>query len=138
MTMALGDQLGHHTGQITGTRVLPPSEQGEPRVEVSFEARGRLLDEDMTEMGTYVSVLGPDGVLHGEGQGCVMSSDGATAIWKGSGAGRLLNDGATSYRGAIFYRTTSEKFSRLNGITVVFEYDADASGKTEAKIYEWK
>jgi hypothetical protein len=137
-TMALGDQLGHDTGQVTGTRVLPASEQGEARVEVSFEARGRLLDEEIVDMGTYVSVLGADGVLRGKGQGCTMSADGETLLWEGTGSGRLLKDGATSFRGAIFYRTTSQKFSRLNGMVAMFEYEADASGKTEAKTYEWK
>ncbi|MEU8800434.1 hypothetical protein [Spirillospora sp. NPDC048819] len=136
--MALGDQLGHDTGQVTGTRVLPPTEQGEARVEVSFESRGRLLDEEVVDMGTYVSVLGSDGVLRGEGQGCTMSGDGETTTWKGMGVGRLLNDGATSFRGAIFYRATSEKFSRLNKVAAMFEYDADASGKTESKVFEWK
>lgn len=138
MKMALGDQLGHDTGQVTGTRVLPPSEQGEARVEVSFESRGRLLDEEVVDMGTYVSVLGSDGVLRGEGQGCTMSGDGETVVWTGTGVGRLLNDGATSFRGAIFYRGASATFARLNKIAAVFEYDADASGKTETKVYEWK
>ncbi|WP_433464569.1 hypothetical protein [Spirillospora sp. CA-128828] len=136
--MALGEQLSHDSGQITGTRVLPPSEQGEARVEVSFEARGRLLDEDIVDMGTYVSVLGADGVLRGTGQGCTMSGGGETLTWEGTGVGKLLKDGATSFRGAIFYRTTSGKFSRLNTVAAVFEYEADASGKTESRVYEWK
>ncbi|GAA0595963.1 hypothetical protein [Actinomadura livida] len=136
--MALGEQLGHDTGQVTGTRVLPPTEQGEARVEVSFETRGRLLDEEVVDMGTYVSVLGADGVLRGEGQGCTMSGGGETVIWTGMGVGELLNDGATSFRGAIFYRGASGTFARLNKIAAVFEYDADASGKTETKVFEWK
>ncbi|WP_141973056.1 hypothetical protein [Actinomadura hallensis] len=89
-------------------------------------------------MGTYVSTLGSDGVLRGEGQGCTMFGDGETAVWTGTGVGRLLNDGATSFRGSIFYRTTSEKFSSLNKMACVFEYDADASGKTETTVFEWK
>jgi hypothetical protein len=136
--MALGDELGQDSGQITGTRVLPPTDQGEARVEVSFETRGRLLDEEVVDMGTYVSTLGAGGVLRGEGQGCTMSGGGETAVWTGIGVGRLLNDGATSFRGSIFYRTTSEKFARLNSMAAVFEYDADASGKTETKVFEWK
>ncbi|GGV39544.1 hypothetical protein GCM10010182_75040 [Actinomadura cremea] len=136
--MALGEQLGQDTGQVTGTRVLPPTEQGEARVEVSFEARGRFLDDDAMDIGTYVSVLGPDGVLRGTGHGCTTTSDGATAIWEGQGVGRLMNDGATSFRGSIFYRTTSRKLSRLNGTAAVFEHETDASGKTESKVFEWK
>jgi hypothetical protein len=33
------------------------------RVEVSFQAAGKLLEVDTTDMGTYQSVLGADGVL---------------------------------------------------------------------------
>lgn len=137
MTMAMGDQLGQEMGQVTGTRVLPPTEQGEPRVEVSFESRGHLLDEEAVDIGTYVSVLGSDGVLRGEGQGCTMSG-GEVAVWTGTGVGKLMPDGATSFRGSIFFQTTSEKFARLNKTATVFEYDSDASGKTETKLYEWK
>lgn len=135
--MALGEQLAQDAGQVTGTRVLPPTEQGETRVEVSFEARGRLLADDAVDIGTYVSVLGADGVLRGKGQGCTTTSDGATATWEGQGVGRLKNDGATSFRGSIFYRTTSQKLSRLNGTAAVFEHETDASGKTESTAFEW-
>lgn len=135
--MALGDQIGHDTGQITGTRILP-GEPGEPKVEVSFEARGHLLNEEVTDMGTYVSRRQPGGSLYGDGQGIIMTASGETALWKGSGVGKLLRNGATSWRGAIYFQTESEKLSRLNGIACVFEYEADESGKVESKTYEWK
>ncbi|WP_131740418.1 hypothetical protein [Actinomadura roseirufa] len=135
--MALGPQLGYMSGQITTTRVLPPSEAGEPRIEMSYEARGRVVDQDTAELGTYVSVLGQDGKLYGEGQGLTMSPDGATARWTGAGVGTLRDDGSASFRGALYYRTTSEKFSRLNGIALVNESESDADGKYEVKFYEW-
>jgi hypothetical protein len=50
----------------------------------------------------------------------------------------LLNDGATSFRGAIFYRGAFGTFARLNKIAAVFEYDADASSKTETRVFEWR
>ncbi|WP_165970525.1 hypothetical protein [Actinomadura sp. 6K520] len=49
-----------------------------------------------------------------------------------------MNDGATSFRGAIVYRGASGTFERLNKIAAVFEYDADASGKTETRVFEWR
>ena len=48
------------------------------------------------------------------------------------GAGR-----ATHYRGAFHFQTTSEKFSRLNSIAAVFEYDVEADGSSQGKIWEW-
>jgi hypothetical protein len=39
--MALGQEVGSLSGKVTGTRVLPPTD-GQPKVEVSFEADGEL------------------------------------------------------------------------------------------------
>lgn len=139
MTMALGDQLGQDTGQITTTRVLPPSARGDSRMEVTFEARGRLLDQDVTDLGTYVAVVGSDGVLHGQGHGVTMTGDGHSATWNGTGVGRFTGRGsATSWRGVVYYQTASETLARLNGVAVLFEHEEDESGKSETKYYEWK
>jgi len=135
----LGEQLGEEIGQITGTRVLPSAGGAGPKVEVSFQGNGRILDTDMTDMGTYVSVPRPDGTLFGEGQGCIMTADGELVTWVGSGVGRFLGRGsAVAWRGAVYHQTTSEKLARLNGIAILFEYTTDESGKTDAKFFEWK
>jgi hypothetical protein len=134
----LGDPVGEERGQITGTRVLPASGPG-PRVEVSFQASGQLLGMDVTDMGTYVSMVRPDGTLFGEGQGVLMLADGGMASWHGQGVGRFTGRGsAVSWRGAIYYETDSEKLARLRGIVGVFEYETDESGNTDAKMWEWK
>jgi hypothetical protein len=133
----LGEQLGEESGSITGLRVLP-GENG-PEVEVSYQASGTLLGAHSTGMGTYVSVSRPDGSLFGQGQGVVMTDDGAMATWTGEGVGRLTGRGtAASWRGAVYYQTTSERLARLNGIAALFEYETDESGKTAAKFFEWK
>ena len=133
----LGEQVGHEVGQVSGLRVLP-GEDG-PRVEVSFQASGTLLGIHENNMGTYVSVTRPDGTLFGEGQGIAMTDEGETVTWQGNGVGRFTGHGtAVSWRGAIYYRTTSERLARLNGIAGVFEYETDQSGKSEAKSFEWK
>jgi hypothetical protein len=137
MTMALGNEIGHGSGQITSVRVLPPSPAGEPRVEVSFEGRGRLLDRETTELGTYVAVEGSDGIMRGQGQGVVMTTDGHSAAWSGQGIGRPRGGTAASWRGAIFYQTTSGELSRLNEVAVLFEFETDESGKTVEKVFEW-
>jgi hypothetical protein len=134
----LGEQVGEETGQITAMRVLP-SDGTAVKVEVSFQASGTLLDADVTDTGTYVSVVRPDGTLFGEGQGVLMTSDGGVVTWRGQGVGRFLGRGsAVAWRGALYYQTTSSALARLNGTAAVFEYDTDESGKTEAKLFEWK
>lgn len=133
----LGEQLAEEVGEITGTRVLPSV--GPPKVEVSFEAHGTLLGVHETTMGTYVAVTRPDGTLFGEGQGVVMTDNGEMASWHGQGVGRFTGQGtAVAWRGAMYYKTTSERLARLNSIAGVFEYSTDAGGKTESRVYEWK
>jgi hypothetical protein len=134
----LGEQIGHETGQITGTRVLP-SDGSAVQVEVSFQASGTLLGIPVNDMGTYVSVTRPDGTLFGDGQGVAITDDGEMVAWKGRGVGRFTGHGiAVSWRGAIYFATTSERLARLNGIAAVFEYDTDETGKSEDKTFEWK
>jgi hypothetical protein len=132
----LGDQIGEERGQVLVRRVLPS--EGNPKVEVTFQAEGRLLDVDHTDMGTYVATVQPDGTIHGEGQGMVRGSGNEVATWKGQGAGRFTDDGGVSWRGAIYYQSQSPAFARLNGMAAIYEYSVDASGKTEATLFEWK
>jgi hypothetical protein len=132
----LGEQLGEERGQVLLRRALPSDTN--PKVEVTIQTEGRILDIDTTDMGTYVATVQPDGTLEGEGQGFVRGAGNEVATWKGGGVGHFTDDGGVSWRGAIYYRTQSPGLARLNGIAVLFEYDVDASGKTEAKIFEWK
>jgi hypothetical protein len=133
----LGELVGQETGQVTAIRVLPG--EGEPSVEVSFQAAGTLLGTNATNIGTYTSVTRPDGTMFGEGQGVVMTESGGMASWKGEGVGHFTGEGtAVSWRGAIFYQTDAQSLARLNGLATVFEYDTDANGKTDARSYEWK
>ena len=134
----LGEQIGEETGQITGMRVLPDEGHG-ARVEVSFQQTGTLLGAHVNDMGTYTSVARPDGTLFGDGQGVTTTEDGEMATWRGQGIGRFTGrGGAVSYRGAVYFQTTSERLAPLNSIAVVFEYETDEDGKTTNKTYEWK
>jgi hypothetical protein len=133
----LGEQIGSERGQVLVRRVLPGD--GPPKVEVSFEAQGDLVGISVTDMGTYVSTIQPDGSIYGEGSGITRSTDNSEiATWRGSGVGRFSQDGGVNYRGAIYYQSQSPGFSRLNGIAAMFEYSVDASGKTESTLTEWK
>ena len=133
----LGEKIGAGSGKVTTRRVLQ-NPGGGARVETSFQGSGSLLGTDNREIGTYTAALRPDGTLFGEGQGLITSKDGDMATWAGQGVGTIKPGGVISYRGAVFYQTTSPKWSRLNSIAVVFEYEVDAEGNTSSQFWEWK
>jgi hypothetical protein len=89
-------------------------------------------------MGTYTSVVRPDASLYREGQGAIFTAEGEMVAWKGSGQGKFGPGGAISYRGILYFQTTSQKLARLNAAPGVFEYEVDPEGKTRTKIWEWK
>ena len=131
----LGEVIEESRGKRTARRVLSESPL---KVEVSFEGSGKLLGTDANEMGTYSSVVRPDGSLYGEGQGAYITTDGDMITWRGAGVGKFGAGGAVSYRGAVYYWTTSPKFTRLNTVAGVFEFQADPQGNTHIKGWEWK
>lgn len=51
----------------------------------------------------------------------------------------MTGGGRMSWRGAIYYSTTSTgRLSSLNNVVGVFEYEVDEEGNTTAKVWEWK
>ena len=131
----LGELIGETTGKRIVRRVL---ETNPPTVEVSFEESGKMLGAATTGIGTYTSIVRPDGTIYGDGQGAIFSADGEMIAWKGSGQGKFGPGGAVSYRGILYFQTASQKFARLNAAPGVFEYEVDSEGKTRTKIWEWK
>ncbi|MEU6661956.1 hypothetical protein [Streptomyces sp. NPDC046821] len=133
----LGDLLGEEQGQTTGMRVVPTDGTLHPAMEVSFQAAGTLLNKAVSDVGTYESILRPDGTLFGEGQGISMTHEGESVTWHGLGVGHFNESGGVNWRGAIFYETTADAFAELTGTVGVFEFDAEESGKVHGKIYGW-
>jgi len=131
----LGEQLGETKGKRIVRRVLSSDP---PVAEVSFEDSGKMLGAAVTGFGTYHSTVRPDGSIHGEGNGVMMSADGDMISWKGSGLGKFGPGGSVSYRGILYYQTASHKLARLNNTCGVFEYEVDPSGSTTSKVWEWK
>jgi hypothetical protein len=131
----LGNQIGETKGKRLVRRVLSVNP---PTAEVSFEDSGQMLGINVTGMGTYTSVVRPDGSILGQGQGLSMTDDGESVTWTGSGLGKFGPGGSVSYRGMLFYQTTSTKLAALNNTCAAFEYEVDSSGQTTAKSWEWK
>jgi hypothetical protein len=135
----LGDQISEEKGKVTSQRILDV-EGGIPKMETSFTATGNYRGAETTATITYWSTYRPGGAVYGEGQGVLMSKDGQEmATWTGQGIGRFTSPGKIRFTGSLFYRTSSTgKLAFLNNMVGVFEYEADESGNTSAKTWEWK
>jgi hypothetical protein len=131
----LGDKIGESKGKRTVRRVLSVDP---PTAEVSFEDNGTMFDIPVTGSGTYTSIVRADGSLHGTGQGLSLTADGEALTWTGTGVGRFGSGGSVSYRGMLFYTTTSKKLARLNNACAAFEFEVDGDGNTASKLWEWK
>ena len=131
----LGDQISETKGRRLVRRVVSVDP---PTAEVSFEESGQILGIPTTGMGTYTSVVHADGSILGHGQGISMTNEGEGITWTGTGTGKFGPGGAVSYRGMLFFRTTSEKLARLNNACGAFEYEVDPAGNTTSKVWEWK
>ena len=131
----LGELIGETRGKRIVRRVLSSNP---PTVEVTFEDGGKMLGIDVQGFGTYESEIRADGSIYGEGEGMYMSAAGDMLAWKGSGLGKFGEGGAVSYRGILYYQSTSPKFAKLNTVAGVFEYEVDPKGATVAKVWEWK
>jgi hypothetical protein len=70
----------------------------------------------------------------------IMTKDGrdvATAI--GRVKGKMVQSGKMRYVGAIFYEThLKNKLAFLNYLVGVNEYEVDALGNYEHKLWEWR
>ena len=68
-----------------------------------------------------------------------MTKDGERVTWTGQGVGSFTGRGsAVSWRGSLYYQTSSQKLARLNSVAAVFEYEVDENGNSSSKVWEWK
>jgi hypothetical protein len=136
----LGQLLFESRGRITGQRVLS-FENGNPKLETSIEGTGIFTGSlEVTTTWTYWAIQRFDGTSYSQGKGVIMTKDGremATAI--GHAEGKIDDSGKMRYVGAIFYETHSaNKLAFLNHLVGVHEFEVDASGNYEHRLWEWK
>jgi hypothetical protein len=131
--MALGETIGEARGKVAGLRAL---EDG--RIEVTLQGKGKLLGDDIGDVTSFWSEFRPNSTAYGEGHSIQLGSDGI-AEWKGSGVGKPTGPGAWKYAyGGAYRKATSQKWARLLGVYVVGEYQSDAEGNYQWKLWEWK
>ena len=134
----LGEIIGEFQGKITSQRVLP-SDGTNPKVETSVHMTGKFLGIDATNIVTYWTVMRSMGPLYGEANGIIMTKDGDVLTYIAHGVGKFTGYGsAASFRGDNYIQVPSEKFTRLNSVAIIFEYEVDDDGNTQAKLWEWK
>jgi hypothetical protein len=131
----IGELIGESKGKRIVRRVISVDP---PTAEVTFEDSGHMLGIPTAGMGTYTSVISADGSILGQGQGINTTSDGEGVVWTATGSGKFGPGGSVSYRGMLFFKTTSQKLAKLNHACGVFEYEVDGAGNTTSKIWEWK
>ena len=133
----LGDVISEMTGKKVGWRVLPPEDLG-PRMEISYQGTGKMLGVETTETGTYTAVARPNGTFFADAQGISIANNGGIISWSSQGIGIPDGTGMVSYRGVLFFNSTSRTFSRLGTVTGISEYEVSEDGPLFGKVWEWK
>ena len=136
----LGQLLFESRGRITDQRVLSV-ENGIPKFEISIAGTGIFTGSlEVTTTWTYWAIQRLDGTSYSQGQGVIMTRDGRdVATATGRAEGKMVESGGMRFVGAIFFETQSKnKLAFLNHLVGVNEYEVDALGKYEHRLWEWK
>ncbi|MDW0127501.1 MAG: hypothetical protein QOK87_03920 [Nitrososphaeraceae archaeon] len=132
----LGELIGETKGKISNRNVV--SVEG-PTIETTVASSGTLKGVQVNEILTYVASPSSKGILHGIGRGVINTQDGEIATFTGEGIGRFDASGLLTWRGAIFFHTSSEgKLEFLNNKVGVFEAQVDSQGNFTDKTWEWE
>jgi hypothetical protein len=136
----LGQLLFGSRGRISGQRVIS-IKNGNPKLETSIEGAGIFTGSlEVTTTWTYWAIQRHDATSYSQGKGVIMTNDDREiAIATGHAGGKVVDSGKTRYVGAIFYETNSNnKHAFLNHLVGVHEFEVDASGNYEHRLWEWK
>ena len=126
--------MAEFKGKTTGVRVLPDG-----KMEYSCAGSGSILGKEASIIFTGVGTPMPNGVTMTESNDIIKTTDGEVVIVKDSGIGWSTGKGwKSSYRGASFHLTSSQKLAQLNKTVGVYEYESDENGDWKLKVWEWK
>jgi hypothetical protein len=130
----LGEQIKELKGKIIGQRVL----DAEGTMEISISANGSAKGVQINGPITFVSRPSSQGVLHGKGQGVLLSGESEMATYTAEGIGRITPSGV-KWRGAVFLSAGSNgRLAFLNNVVGIFEAEVDMEGNFSEKSWEWK
>ncbi|HEY7110499.1 MAG TPA: hypothetical protein VH415_13825 [Nitrososphaeraceae archaeon] len=130
----IGKQIGEIKGKATGQRVL---DADAPAMETSVTASGNFGGSPVNVILTYTSKLVTKGVLHGWGNGVMMTPEGDVASYTGEAIGKIDSSGSISWRGSLFYNSSaSGKLASLRNVVAVLEAEVSAQGNFIEKTWE--
>lgn len=133
----LGDKLGEASGKFTSIRVLPTEGQ-QIWLEVSFQGRGTLLGQEISDTGTYRQTIRPEGVLYGEGHVLMMSPTGDFADWVGGGVGRPTGPGYQASFGVTgSFHSATGVLAAVTEVADVIEYEVEEDGRYHWTMWAW-
>ena len=130
----LGEMIGVFQGKVSGVRVLPDG-----KMELSQQGMGKIMGVDASIVTTGVVSPMPNGVMMVEANGTLMAVTGDVVMVKINGIGWMLGKGwKSSFKGAGYQMTMSQKLAVLNKIVCVYELESDENGDWTLKLWEWK
>lgn len=134
----LGDQIYESKGRITGIRVIEIDGSNAVKTETSYTMQGRLKGIEITETGTFTSVMRSDNKQYGEDTVFVSTQDGSsTGTIKAWGISQATGPQKSSFRGfAILGPSNNGKLAALNNMTIVFNTEVEGENLS-AKGWEW-
>lgn len=108
-------------------------------METSVAASGNFVGSQVNVTLTYTSKLVINGVLHGWGNGVMMTTEGDMATYTGEAIGTIDSSGNVRWRGSLFYNSSaSGKLASLSNLVAVLEAEVDAQGNFSEKTWEWR
>ncbi len=135
----LGKKIGEERGKVTGTRIIPGTDNKFVKLETSFQTKITLYGITGSNIGTYVSYERGGGQIYSEGSGIIVTKDGDGLIWNGHGVAQMTGKGmGVTVRFSIAMQTSSKKLAGLNGLLVIGEHETDDKGNAHSTIWEWK
>ena len=144
INVTIGDLILESFDLPIGIRV-PDAKMGqditEPDIESSYIGNSTLRGGiNATNVFTVNSVTKPDGTIHSEGQGILISTTtGETATYTSNAMGQFGNDGKLRNHGPVFFYTNSPssgQFFFLKSMIGVFADEIDTAGNDMTKVWE--
>ena len=133
----LGELIYESTGSIKNQRVIDATKN---KIETTFEARGKIKDVEVLDLGTFWSMPREDSSIYGENKSVFFTHDNnIIATAQDKVIGQIINTNTVRFIGSAFFKTSyNDKLSFLNNIIGVFEAEVKDNKYLSVKKWEWK
>ena len=134
--LTLGNPFYQATsGKVISQRVLGPSSQGAPQVELSTIQDATIKGVgNVTNMATWINTFKTGKIVYGIGKGIITAKNGEMATWVASDVGRPDDKGIVTYRGLIFFNTVNSTATGVGGGKLAFLDNMEALFLTQVNV----